>query len=157
MDQNTNSSSSLSVPSTRPSISLPPRSTVENLFTGGVTGTDASPGPMTLVANFFSQNDPDSDCRSFSQLLSGAMASPAEIQGRVDNSGSGGGGGGGGGSVDFQFVNNGRPAGLVVSQPSVFTIPVGMSPASLLDSPGFFTQAQVRYDRKLEINIDDFG
>ncbi|KAK1415959.1 hypothetical protein QVD17_31747 [Tagetes erecta] len=140
MDKNRNSS--LSVPSTRPSISLPPPSTVENLFTGGLTGTDASPGPMTLVANFFSENDPDSDCRSFSQLLSGAMASPAEIPGRVDNSGAGNSGGGGGGSVDFQFVNNGRPAGLVVSQPSVFTIPVGMSPASLLDSPGFFNQAQ---------------
>ncbi|KAK9063618.1 hypothetical protein SSX86_017489 [Deinandra increscens subsp. villosa] len=141
---------SLSVPSTRPSITLPPRSTVENLFTGGGGTTDASPGPMTLVSNFFSENDPESDCRSFSQLLSGAVSSPAEIPGRVDmgrgysNSKEAGnaGGGSGGGNVDFQFINNGRPTSLLVSQPSVFTIPAGMSPASLLDSPGFFPQTQ---------------
>lgn len=133
---------SLSVPSTRPSITLPARSTVENLFTGGgVTGTDESPGPMTLVSNFFSENDPDSDCRSFSQLLSGAMLSPAEIPDRRPVSH---GGDGGGGSVDFQFGGNGRPGSLVVSQRDMFTIPPGMSPASLLESPaGFFPQIQV--------------
>lgn len=149
---------SLSVPSTRPSITLPPRSTVETLFAGGGSGPGASPGPMTLVSNFFSENDPDSDCRSFSQLLSGAMLSPAEIPDRrpsshLDirhsysnkesvNSGGGGGGGGGGGNVDFQFSNNGRPSSLVVTQPSMFTIPPGLSPATLLDSPGFFPQTQ---------------
>ncbi|KAL8258348.1 hypothetical protein R6Q59_030389 [Mikania micrantha] len=138
MDEN--KGSSLSVPSTRPSITLPARSTVNNLFTGVGSATDASPGPMTLVANFFSENDPDSDCRSFSQLLSGAMSSPAEIPGRIGVNNAGG--GSGGGSVDFQFMNNGRPASLVVTQPSVFTIPAGMSPASLLDSPAFFPPTQ---------------
>ncbi|CAI9297037.1 unnamed protein product [Lactuca saligna] len=147
---------SLSVPSTRPSITLPPRSTVETLFAGGGSGPGASPGPMTLVSNFFSENDPDSDCRSFSQLLSGAMLSPAEIPDRRPSShldirhsysnkesvNSGGGGGGGGGNVDFQFSNNGRPSSLVVTQPSMFTIPPGLSPATLLDSPGFFPQTQ---------------
>ncbi|KAL4574254.1 hypothetical protein LXL04_021082 [Taraxacum kok-saghyz] len=149
---------SLSDPSTRPSITLPARSTVETLFTGGGSGTGASPGPMTLVSNFFSENDPDSDCRSFSQLLSGAMLSPAEIPNRrpsshLDmghyyshkesvNNGGVGSGGGGGGNVDFQFSNNGRPSSLVVTQPSMFTIPPGLSPATLLDSPGFFPQNQ---------------
>lgn len=44
----------------RPTITLPPRSSIETLFTG------LSPGPLTLVSNFFSDNDnyPDSDCRS---------------------------------------------------------------------------------------------
>nr|GEU55252.1 probable WRKY transcription factor 4 [Tanacetum cinerariifolium] len=132
---------SLSVPSTetRPSITLPPRATVENMFTGSLT-TDASPGPMTLVSNFFSENDPDSDCRSFSQLLSGAMLSPVELHDRRPVSS---GGAGGGGSVDFRFDSNGRPGSLVVNQPSMFTIPPGMSPASLLDSPGFFPQGSL--------------
>ncbi|KAI3730735.1 hypothetical protein L1987_61911 [Smallanthus sonchifolius] len=142
MDENRGSS--LSVPSTRPSITLPARSTVENLFTVGGGGTDGSPGPMTLVANFFSENDPDSGCRSFSQLLSGAISSPAEIPDRTysDKEADIAGGGAGGGNVDFQFMNNGRPSSLMVTQPPVFTIPPGMSPASLLDSPGFFPQTQ---------------
>ncbi|KAL6998406.1 WRKY Transcription Factor [Sarracenia purpurea var. burkii] len=59
-----------------PTIMLPPRSLMESLFTGG---PGVSPGPMTLVSNFFSENDPDSDCRSFSQLLARAMASPALV------------------------------------------------------------------------------
>ncbi|KAJ0816557.1 putative transcription factor WRKY family [Helianthus annuus] len=139
MDEN--KTSSLSVPSSRPSVTLPARSHIENMFTG--SGTDASPGPMTLVANFFSENDPDSGCRTFSQLLSGAISSPAVVSDGGDMGlRYGDDGGGGGGNVDFRFVNNGRPAGLVVSQPSVFTIPAGMSPASLLDSPGFFQQTQ---------------
>lgn len=51
----------------RPTITLPPRT--DTLFTGGF-----SPGPMTLLSSFFPEGD---DCKSFSQLLAGAMASPA--------------------------------------------------------------------------------
>lgn len=86
----------------------------------------ASPGPMTLLSSFFpeAENDPDSDCRSFSQLLAGGMASPAPMGGQ------------------FMFQQN-RPAGLVVSQPpAMFTVPPGLSPASLLDSPSFFPSSQ---------------
>ncbi|AAD39282.1 Similar to DNA-binding proteins [Arabidopsis thaliana] len=55
----------------RPTLSLPPRPFSEMFFNGGV---GFSPGPMTLVSNMF----PDSDeFRSFSQLLAGAMSSPA--------------------------------------------------------------------------------
>lgn len=104
--------------SLRPKISLPARSSMENLY--GV-----SPGPMTLVSNFFSDSDPDSDCRSFSQLLAGAMTDDKDF--------------------DFQFKHN-RPSGLVISQAQaqqpMFTIPPGLSPASLLDSPAFFTPPQ---------------
>ncbi|KAJ6707498.1 WRKY TRANSCRIPTION FACTOR 73 [Salix viminalis] len=56
----------------KPTITLPPRASMETLFTGGL-----SPGPMTLVSSFFADTPyPESDYRSFSQLLAGAMASP---------------------------------------------------------------------------------
>ncbi|KAK6119156.1 hypothetical protein DH2020_047088 [Rehmannia glutinosa] len=99
---------------------------------------------MTLVSSFFAENDPDNDCRSFSQLLAGTMPSPANVRqnfGRpaAENRG------GGGGSGEFRFQQN-RPAGLVVSQqPGMFTIPPGLSPASLLDSPGFYQSSQSEY------------
>uniref|UniRef100_A0A166EBI3 WRKY domain-containing protein n=1 Tax=Daucus carota subsp. sativus TaxID=79200 RepID=A0A166EBI3_DAUCS len=107
----------------RPMLNLPPRSSVENLFTGAST---VSPGPMTLVSSFFSENDPDSDCRSFSQLLAGAVEAPVA----ADDSGG-----------DLRFKMN-RPSGLAVTQPSMFTIPPGLSPACLLDSPGLFSANQ---------------
>ncbi|KAK1305581.1 putative WRKY transcription factor 4 [Acorus calamus] len=118
-------------PPSRPAtITLPPRSDVESIF----RGTGASPGPMTLVSSFFADNEHDSECRSFSQLLAGAMASPTVVVG-----GSGGGGGGeGGGGRGFRFSQN-RPVGLAIGgSPSMFTVPPGLSPASLLDSPAFF-------------------
>nr|QGQ64061.1 WRKY transcription factor 38 [Santalum album] len=131
--------SSSSSSSFRPTLTLPPRSSMESLFTGG-PGPGASPGPMTLVSNFFSDTDPDSEFRSFSELLAGAMTSPAaaaaakpplppatsaEEETRAD----------------FRFKQN-RPTGLMVTQPPVFTVPPGLSPAGLLDSPGFFSGTQ---------------
>ena len=131
---------------TRPTISLPPRTAMESLFTGE---PGASPGPMTLVSSFFSDNDPDSECRSFSQLLAGAMGSPVAVpvlrqnfqqpgnsssREKVSSSGAG--------DADFRFKQS-RPTGLVVTQPAMFTVPPGLSPASLLDSPGFFSSGQV--------------
>ncbi|KAI3452878.1 hypothetical protein Pfo_009541 [Paulownia fortunei] len=125
-----------------PTITLPPRTSIENFFTGG---PGASPGPMTLVSGFFAENDPDNDCRSFSQLLAGAMLSPAAVPNVRQNfaqPAESGGGGGGSGSGEFGFQQN-RPAGLVMSQPpGMFTIPPGLSPASLLDSPGLFSSSQ---------------
>ncbi|XP_058080321.1 probable WRKY transcription factor 3 [Magnolia sinica] len=114
----------------RPTIALPPRSSVENLF---MRGPDASPGPMTLVSSFFAENDPDSDCRSFSQLLAGAMASPRPA---FDSSSTMGDSSGG-----LRFKQS-RPMGLVVAQSPLFTVPPGLSPASLLDSPGLFSSGQ---------------
>uniref|UniRef100_A0A7C9ELS7 Uncharacterized protein n=1 Tax=Opuntia streptacantha TaxID=393608 RepID=A0A7C9ELS7_OPUST len=109
----------------RPTITLPPRGGVDSLFSG--SGFGASPGPMTLVSIFFSENDPDSDRRSFSQLLAGAMASPAPSS--ENNSGE----------PDHLRFRQSRPAGLVISQQQgVFTVPAGLSPATLLDCPGLF-------------------
>lgn len=121
----------------RPTISLPPRPFGEMFFSGGV---GFSPGPMTLVSNLFS--DPD-EFKSFSQLLAGAMASPAAAavaaaavvatahQTTVSSVG-------GGGDVDPRFKQN-RPTGLMIAQPpAMFTVPPGLSPATLLDSPSFF-------------------
>ncbi|KAM7484400.1 hypothetical protein LguiA_000409 [Lonicera macranthoides] len=163
MEENEASSSlrpSSSSSSLRPTIALPPRSSMESLFAGGPGA--ASPGPMTLVSNFFSENDPDSDCRSFSQLLAGAMNSPAAVSGYrpsfppADDSSSNGRDAGGGGDFDFRFNNNNnnnnnnhRPSGLIVSQPSTFTIPPGLSPATLLDSPGFFPPGQGPFQQVL--------
>jgi hypothetical protein len=57
----------------RPKIMLPPRPSMEAFVTGGA---GASPGPMTLVSSLFADGYEDGDCRSFSQLLAEAMASP---------------------------------------------------------------------------------
>ncbi|XP_054809613.1 probable WRKY transcription factor 4 [Prosopis cineraria] len=53
-----------------------PSTSMDTLFNGGSSGGSGfgfSPGPMTLVSNFFNEND---DFKSFSQLLTGAMPSP---------------------------------------------------------------------------------
>ncbi|GER31821.1 WRKY DNA-binding protein 3 [Striga asiatica] len=114
-----------------PTVSLPSRSSVESLFMGGPV---ISPGPMTLVSSFFADNDPGGDCRSFSQLLAGASSSPAVAPSI---------------GQDFEFQQS-MPAGLVVSQPQgIFAISPGLSPASFLDSPGFFpSNSQVKMKLK---------
>lgn len=67
-----------------PNISIPATSTVENLFANGSGGgVGESPGPMTLISNFLSENDREADYHSFSQLLAGTMSSSVEIQGRI--------------------------------------------------------------------------
>nr|AAF79402.1 F16A14.18 [Arabidopsis thaliana] len=132
----------------RPTLSLPPRPFSEMFFNGGV---GFSPGPMTLVSNMF----PDSDeFRSFSQLLAGAMSSPATAAAAAaaatasDYQRLGEGTNSSSGDVDPRFKQN-RPTGLMISQsqsPSMFTVPPGLSPAMLLDSPSFlglFSPVQV--------------
>ncbi|XP_010523478.1 PREDICTED: probable WRKY transcription factor 4 [Tarenaya hassleriana] len=119
----------------RPTISLPPRPFGDVFFNGG---SGFSPGPMTLVSNLFSDSD---EFKSFSQLLAGAMASPAAAaavasQQRPESSGDGG-GGNSSGEVDPRFKQS-RPTGLMITQPpAMFTVPPGLSPATLLDSPSF--------------------
>lgn len=124
-----------------PMIALPPQSSFETLFTGGPgPGAGFSPGPMTLVSNFFSDHYPDVDCRSFSQLLAGAMASPAsqisptplfDNPKQTDSEKKSGG-----------FKQN-RPMDLVIAQsPSGFMFPSVFSPSGFLNSPGFFSPLQ---------------
>ncbi|KAI9124443.1 hypothetical protein K1719_004365 [Acacia pycnantha] len=122
-------------PPPRPTITLPPRPSMDAFFTGGL---GLSPGPMTLVSSFFSDTYRDSDCCSFSQLLAGAMASPLALGARPsflpDNSTT---------SEDGAKKNLGfkqsRPMNLVVARSPLFTIPPGLSPSGLLNSPGFFS------------------
>ncbi|XP_075659342.1 putative WRKY transcription factor 3 [Castanea sativa] len=163
-------SSSSSSSLLRPTITLPPRTSMETIFNGGggggggggnssgsglgLSGLGFSPGPMTLVSSFFNDND---DCKSFSQLLAGAMTSPAAQRPSlpppppppmaVEDVGGGGGGSGGrgkdddksfsggGGEEEFRFQQN-RPTGLAISPLSIFTVPPGLIPAGFLDSLG---------------------
>lgn len=107
--------------SSRPiNITLPPRSFTETFLSSGPPGTSGfSPGPMTLLSGFFPGSD---DCKSFSQLLSGTMASP-NFRPTDDKSPAG----------DFS-----RPGKLSMAPPSpMFTMPLGLSPVALPDSSGF--------------------
>ncbi|KAE9597352.1 hypothetical protein Lal_00007400 [Lupinus albus] len=107
-------------PSRRPTITPPPRASMDTLFNGGGGPFVFSPGPMTLVSSFFADNN--DECKSFSQLLAGAM-SP------VDHNRYSGEGGGGGGA--FEHNNNTQ-----LSSP-LFMVPPGFSSVGLLDSPTF--------------------
>ncbi|KAM7502421.1 hypothetical protein LguiB_001325 [Lonicera macranthoides] len=116
----------------RPTIILPPRPSFENLSTGGL-----SPDPMTLVSNFFSSDYycPDSDCRSFFQLLAGAMASPiASVQLPsfvLDDL-----------SNNLEKKNSEKNLGIKQNRP-MFMITPSLSPSGLLNSLGFFSPVQV--------------
>lgn len=138
-------SKSSAPPLPRPSITLPPRASFEALFNGGGAAAAGgpgfvgfSPGPMTLVSSFFSDADADADdCKSFSQLLAGAMASPAATSVApslplLDKSAAGD---GGADDADFRFKQN-RPSELAVAQSPTFA-------AGLPDSPGLFSPGQV--------------
>ena len=125
----------------RPTITLPPRSSMETLFPGG---PGFSPGPMTLVSNFFSDNDPDSDCRSFSQLLAGAMASPGARPTLLSGNSTNHEGSGDGAEKSSLGFRQNRPLSLAVARSPMFSIPPGLSPSGLLNSPGFFSPLQVR-------------
>ncbi|KAL4332058.1 hypothetical protein GQ457_07G003030 [Hibiscus cannabinus] len=124
--------SKLSAP-TYPTITLPPRPAVDGLFPAG---SGLSPGPMTLVSAFFS--DPDSTNTSFSQLLAGAMASPGAKLPFNSKDGS---------FMEVGFENGGEknpgfkqntPLNLGVGNSPWFTVPPGLSPSGLLNSPAFF-------------------
>lgn len=125
----------------RPTISLtlPPRPSMETLFAGG---PGLSPGPMTLVSNFFSEYYPDSDSCSFSQLLAGAMASPVGRPNLLAGNSSKEMNSGDGSDKKMGFKQN-RPMNLVVAQSPLFMMPPGLSPSGLLNSPGFFSPLQV--------------
>lgn len=122
----------------RPTISLPRRPFGEMFYSGGVGFNGFSPGPMTLVSNMFSDH-PD-EFKSFSQLVAGAMASPAAaaVVASAHQTPVSSVGGGGDRVLDPRFKQN-RPTGLMITQPpGMFTVPAGLSPATLLDYPSFF-------------------
>ncbi|MCE3216373.1 hypothetical protein HAX54_006303 [Datura stramonium] len=111
-----------------PALTIPPRPSFESFF----SMSSFSPGPMSLVSSFFSDQSPapDSDCPSFSQLLAGAMASPDD-----ENSGDPG------VQKNSGYKQN-RPMNLVLAQSPLFMIPPGLSPSGLLNSPGFLSPLQ---------------
>ena len=124
----------------RPTLTLPPRPSMDAFFSGGA---GASPGPLTLVSRFFSDNNPDSDYRSFTQLLAGAIASPLAASAarpgfNSDNPVENYSKGGDGRDKDSGFKQS-RPMNLVVANSPLFMVPPGLSPSGLLNSPGFFS------------------
>ncbi|XP_028762063.1 probable WRKY transcription factor 4 isoform X2 [Neltuma alba] len=105
-----------------PSINPPPRTSMDALFNGGSSGSAgfgfSSPGPMTLVSNFFNDNE---DFKSFSQLLAGAMPSPLmTTHGKH--------------SVE---VGGSAGTGLKKDRPSVEQSPMFMFPPAGLSAAGF--------------------
>ncbi|KAK4426235.1 putative WRKY transcription factor 4 [Sesamum alatum] len=108
----------------KPTILVPPRASMELLFTNG-SGPWFSPGPMTLVSSFF----PEQGSFSFSQLLAGAMASPLPAK-------------------PGSLPTNGSRKEEMVAPPSLeslsplFMVPPGLSPSGLLNSPGFCSSLQ---------------
>ncbi|KAL6650163.1 hypothetical protein ACP70R_014387 [Stipagrostis hirtigluma subsp. patula] len=103
-------------PPPRPTLALPPRSHVESLFAAGpAAAAEASPGPLTLAAALFPDAPSPAFSGSFTQLLVGAIGSPAAA---AASSAAGG-----------------------PSPPSPFALPTGLSPTALLGSPGLFSPA----------------
>ncbi|PWA60497.1 WRKY domain-containing protein [Artemisia annua] len=103
-------------------------SSFENIFTGGPS-SGFSPGPMTLVSNYFSDHFSDG---SFSQLLAGAMNSPVSQISSEDNK-----------NIGSRGFKDKRPMDLVIAQsPTGFMFPNLFSPSGLLNSPGFFSPLQ---------------
>ncbi|CAA2946255.1 probable WRKY transcription factor 4 [Olea europaea subsp. europaea] len=135
----------------RPTITVPPRGFMDT--TGSLPGF--SPGPLTLVSGFFSEQSPF----SFSQLLAGAMASPIAKPGpfSMDNNfgeekGGNSGDGSGKNNDSITGYKRNRPMNLAVASQQMpldpqnlsplFMIPPGLSPSGLLNSPGFLSPLQ---------------
>lgn len=148
------------VAKSKPTIVVPPRGSMDSLFTNGLGGIGFSPGPMTLVSSFFAEQGPF----SFSQLLAGAIASPgAAAKPGFLFSGDAGkedGGGNCNSSEDGKDGESGgrykrnRPMTLVVAPPQLseslsplFMVPPGLSPSGMLNSPGmgFLSPLQVNF------------
>ncbi|CAM0873347.1 unnamed protein product [Alopecurus aequalis] len=92
-------------PPLRPPLSLPPRAAIESFFASAET----SPGPLTLAAALFPDMPSPAFHGSFTQLLAGAMGSPA------------------------------APSAGVPSPPSPFAVPPGLSPTAFLGTPSLYS------------------
>ncbi|CAN6329185.1 unnamed protein product [Urochloa humidicola] len=119
-------------PPPRPHLALPPRSAAESLFTGA---GDASPGPLTLASALF-PSDADggtssgaSGAASFTQLLTGSLPQHQQQHGAAER-------GRGGGVARAGPALSVAPPASAAAGASVFTVPPGLSPSGLLDSPG---------------------
>ncbi|KAL3624033.1 hypothetical protein CASFOL_032849 [Castilleja foliolosa] len=153
MGESTVEDAAAAAPKAKPTILVPPRSSMESFFATGIGGLGFSPGPMTLVSSFFTEQGPF----SFSQLLAGAMASPIaqnpgflsadNNQVKEENWGVSFEDGKDCDSVGGGGYKRNRPMNLVVAQPQMqpeslsplFMVPPGLSPSGLLNSPGFLS------------------
>ncbi|KAL8546004.1 hypothetical protein ACS0TY_005928 [Phlomoides rotata] len=119
----------------KPTIMVPPRGSVGFLFANG-PAPGFSPGPMTLVSNFFPEQTPF----SFSQLL--AMASPLTPKtGFLPTYDSC--------KVGPHGSLSSRPASLALAPPPpleslspLFLVAPGMTLSGLMNSPGFLSPLQ---------------
>jgi len=152
-------------PPPRPHLALPPRSAAESLFTGA---GDASPGPLTLASALF-PSDADaggggpgggassgaSGAGSFTQLLTGSLGQPPPPQQQRQRQHEAAERGRGGGVARAGPALSVAPPASAASGASVFTVPPGLSPSGLLDSPGLlFSPAMVRRDVKASCSKD---
>ncbi|XP_062204047.1 probable WRKY transcription factor 4 isoform X2 [Phragmites australis] len=126
-------------PPPRPRLALPPRSAAESLFTGA---GDASPGPLTLASALFPSDaeaaaggghggSSASGPASFTQLLIGSLGPPAPQQQQQHEAERGR-----GGVARAGPALSVAPPASAASAASVFTVPPGLSPSGLFDSPG---------------------
>ncbi|KAJ1265490.1 hypothetical protein BS78_08G079900 [Paspalum vaginatum] len=125
-------------PPPRPRLALPPRSAAESLFTGA---GDASPGPLTLASALFpsdadggghggaSSSSSSAGAATFTQLLTGSLVPPQQQQHEAER-------GRGGGVARAGPALSVAPPASASAGASVFTVPPGLSPSGLLDSPG---------------------
>nr|CAB3466003.1 unnamed protein product [Digitaria exilis] len=125
-------------PPPRPHLALPPRSAAESLFTGA---GDASPGPLTLASALFANDGGPggggggSSTASFTQLLTGSLTQPPPQQQHQQQQREAERGRGGGVARAGPALSVAPPASAAAGA-SVFTVPPGLSPSGLLDSPG---------------------
>lgn len=122
-----------------PMLSLPPRPSAETVLKGSST---ASPGPLTFVSSLFAE-DPYSDQRSLSHLLAGGIPSPtpSKIHGYSDLNADEGSMHLSTHSARFKSM---VPSKLPIRRSPCLTIPPGLSPTTLFDSPVLFSTAQVQ-------------
>ncbi|CAN4079416.1 unnamed protein product [Withania somnifera] len=99
-----------------PVLTIPPRPSCLSM-------ASFSPGSMSLLSSFFSDHSPGSaDCPPFSQLLSGAIASPTLLP---DDYGDG--------QNNTGYKQN-QPLNLELAKSPLFMIPSGFSPSGFLNT-----------------------
>eukprot|EP00249_Psilotum_nudum_P022451 c28521_g1_i4 orf=701-2314(+) len=146
----------------RPTLALPSRFPADAL----IRTSDASPSPMTLMSSLLAEQEPDADCKSYSQLVSAAMVSPTPKSSELSNNigvstdvsqcnsasgtlGKDAGKQGPAGNGDPVVARSSTarfktmtPSRLPIPRSPYLTIPPGLSPTTLLDSPVLLSTAQ---------------
>ena len=173
---NTNATSSTGIRASkppRPTLTLAPRNPTE-AFLKGVDA--ATPSPMTFVASLFSDHDPyeGGDSKSFSQLLAGAIASspsalsdsnknPSAASASASTSASASASAPSPAPQEEKAPNTNSakfkskmPPKIPIPRSPYITIPPGLSPTMLLQSPVLLPSAQVRCLHLFSVYIYQF-